>query len=101
VLTNKNNHDQWPQVVSDDVLKHVYLLKNRVHVLAGQVKGKTLLPLPAGRQFNTCLDTGDMYVSFICFTVEDCGSTRYPRVNPTRPVTRGSGRVVIVTGRVW
>jgi len=27
-----------------------------------------------------------------------CGSTRK---NPTRPVTRGSGRVVLVTGRVW
>jgi len=62
VLVNKNNHGQWPKVVSDDVLQHVYLLKNRVHVLAGQVKGKTLLPLPASREFNSSLAAGDMYV---------------------------------------
>ena len=67
VLVNKNNHSQWPEVVSTDVLKHVYLLKNRVHVLAGQVKGKTLLPLPAGRQFNTCFASGDMYIFFRYF----------------------------------
>ena len=72
VLVNKNNHGQWPKVVSEDVLQHLYLLKNRVHVLAGQVKGKTLLPLPAGRQFNNCLATGDMYVSFKFLVVLQC-----------------------------
>ena len=69
VLVNKSNHGQWPRVVSEDVLKHVYLLKNRVYVLAGQVKGKTSLPLPAGREFNSCLTADDMYVSFRCFVV--------------------------------
>jgi len=63
VLTNKNNHGQWPKVVSDDVLQHVYLLKNQVHVVAGQVKGKTLLPLPASREFNSSLAAGDTYAS--------------------------------------
>ena len=64
MLVNKNNHGHWPNVVSDDVLQHVYMLKNRVYVLAGQVKGKTSLPLPAGREFNRCLTAGDMYASF-------------------------------------
>jgi len=63
VLGNNNNHGMWPKVVSDDVLKHVYQLKNQVHVLAGQVKGKTLLPLPASADFNRCLAAGDMYIS--------------------------------------
>ena len=59
VLGNSNNHGTWPKVVSDDVLKHVYLLKNRVHVLSGQVRGKTLLPLPASAEFNRSLAAGD------------------------------------------
>ena len=67
VLGNKNNHGLWPKVVSDDVLKHVYLLKNRVHVLSGQVKGKTLLPLPASAEFNRCVAVGDRYTSSRCF----------------------------------
>ena len=69
VLGNKSNHGVWPKVVSDDVLKHVYLLKNRVHVMSGQVKGKTLLPLPASAEFNRCLAAGDRYVSFRRFLV--------------------------------
>ena len=67
VLGNKNNHGLWPKVVSDDVLKHVYLLKNRVHVLSGQVKGKTLLPLPASAEFNRCVAVGDRYTFTRCF----------------------------------
>ena len=35
-------------VVSQDVLRHVHQLKNNVFVIAGQVKGRTLLPLPVG-----------------------------------------------------
>ena len=67
VIGNKKNHDQWPKVVSDDVLRHVYMLNNRVYVLAGQVKGKTLLPLPASTEFNRSLANGDMYVYSCCF----------------------------------
>jgi len=69
VIVNKNNHGQWPRVVSEDVLRNVYVLKNRVHVLAGQVKGKTSLSLPAGRKFNNCLTSDDMYVSFRRFVL--------------------------------
>ncbi|XP_013396327.1 dynein beta chain, ciliary isoform X2 [Lingula anatina] len=48
LLSNEQNHDQWPQVVSADVKRHVHNLKSNVYVVAGQVKGKTLLPLPVG-----------------------------------------------------
>ena len=50
LLSNDRNHDQWPHVVSADVLRHVYNLKSNVYVVAGQVKGKTLLPLPVGTE---------------------------------------------------
>ncbi|KAL2077982.1 hypothetical protein ACEWY4_025667 [Coilia grayii] len=50
VLSNGRNHNQWPQVVSQDVLRHIHSLKNTVFVASGQVKGKTLLPLPLGSE---------------------------------------------------
>ncbi|XP_064623162.1 dynein beta chain, ciliary-like [Lineus longissimus] len=48
LLSNERNHEQWPHVVSQDVLRHVHNLKSSVYVVAGQVAGKTLLPLPVG-----------------------------------------------------
>ena len=50
LLSNDRNHEQWPQVVSTDVQRHVHALKNSVYVVAGQVKGKTLLPMPVGSE---------------------------------------------------
>lgn len=50
LLANDRNHDQWPHVVSGDVQRHVHNLKSNVYVVAGQVKGKTLLPLPVGTE---------------------------------------------------
>ncbi|OAF71285.1 Axonemal beta dynein heavy chain 17 [Intoshia linei] len=50
LLSNKKNNQFWPQVVTDDVLKHVHSLKSSVKVIAGQSKGITLLPLPAGAE---------------------------------------------------
>ena len=47
LLSNHDNRSKWPQVVSQDVMHHVGVLKGDVYVLSGQVKGKTLLPLPA------------------------------------------------------
>ncbi|NXN96056.1 DYH9 protein, partial [Rhinopomastus cyanomelas] len=48
ILTNQKNHQGWPQVVSQDIIRHVHNLKSTVFKVVGQVKGKTLLPLPAG-----------------------------------------------------
>jgi len=47
VMTNNTNHHKWPGVVSRDVMNHVGGLKGDVYTFSGQVKGKTLLPLPA------------------------------------------------------
>ncbi|XP_077869744.1 dynein beta chain, ciliary-like [Saccoglossus kowalevskii] len=50
LLSNPRNHEQWPNVVSQDVLRHIHNLKSSVYVVSGQVKGKTLLPLPVGTE---------------------------------------------------
>lgn len=50
VVANDDNHQLWPHVVSSDVSRHVHKLKSNVFVVAGHVKGKTLLPLPAGSE---------------------------------------------------
>ncbi|XP_043925657.1 dynein axonemal heavy chain 9 [Protopterus annectens] len=50
VLSNNRNHQSWPQVVSQDVMRHTHNLKSNVFVVIGQVRGKTLLPLPAGTE---------------------------------------------------
>lgn len=46
VIANDTNHSQWPNVVSQDILSHIGILKGEVFTFSGQVKGKTLLPLP-------------------------------------------------------
>ncbi|XP_068439704.1 dynein axonemal heavy chain 9 isoform X3 [Clinocottus analis] len=48
LLSNSRNHSDWPQVVTQDVRRHVHSLRTGVFVVSGQVQGKTLLPLPAG-----------------------------------------------------
>nr|XP_054501355.1 dynein axonemal heavy chain 9-like [Agelaius phoeniceus] len=50
ILTNRRNHQGWPRVVSQDIIHHVHSLKNTVFKVVGQVKGKTLLPLPAASE---------------------------------------------------
>eukprot|EP00064_Thunnus_orientalis_P003474 superscaffoldBa00000283_g3483 len=50
LLSNSKNHTEWPQVVSQDIRRHVHSLKTNVFVVSGQVQGKTLLPLPAGSE---------------------------------------------------
>ncbi|GCB69230.1 hypothetical protein scyTo_0001016 [Scyliorhinus torazame] len=74
VLTNSRNHNCWPQVVSQDVVRHVHSLKSNVFVVVGQVKGKTLLPLPVGAERATALyelrKNGEILDKGIVHTVE-------------------------------
>lgn len=58
ILTNRKNHQGWPRVVSQDIIRHVHSLKSAVFVVVGQVKGKTLLPLPAGSEGIENIDLG-------------------------------------------
>ncbi|NXY74435.1 DYH9 protein, partial [Glareola pratincola] len=50
ILMNQKNHQGWPQVVSQDLMRHVHSLKSTVFMVVGQVQGKTLLPLPPGSE---------------------------------------------------
>ncbi|XP_078081541.1 dynein axonemal heavy chain 9 [Mustelus asterias] len=74
VLTNSRNHNCWPQVVSQDVMQHVHSLKSNVFVVIGQVKGKTLLPLPVGAERAAALyelgKNGELLDKGIVHTVE-------------------------------
>lgn len=47
MISNPANNGKWPQVVTEDVVRHVGRFKGEVFVLSGQVKGRTLLPLPS------------------------------------------------------
>ena len=63
LLGNDRNHEAWPQVVSADVLRHVHNLKSSVYVVSGQVRGKTLLPLPVGAEkVETTEESEDTYI---------------------------------------
>ena len=48
IFLNTRNSNKWPEVVSEDLKKHVYKLKDRVFVINGQIKGQTLLSFPVG-----------------------------------------------------
>ncbi len=48
VFSNSQNQNDWPKVISDDLLRHINNLKNKTFVISGQMKGKTQLPIPAG-----------------------------------------------------
>lgn len=46
IMNNNHNQSGWPSVVTQDIGRHVGALKGDVLTLSGQVKGRTLLPLP-------------------------------------------------------
>uniref|UniRef100_H0XMD8 Dynein axonemal heavy chain 17 n=1 Tax=Otolemur garnettii TaxID=30611 RepID=H0XMD8_OTOGA len=46
LLNQSENMDEWPRVVSEDIVKQVHRLKNDMFVMGGKIKGKTLLPIP-------------------------------------------------------
>jgi len=48
LLSNPKNQHDWPRVVTEDVMKHVFELKNVVYEVCGKINGQTLLPMPVG-----------------------------------------------------
>ncbi|RKO98183.1 hypothetical protein CXG81DRAFT_17063 [Caulochytrium protostelioides] len=47
VLANQKNFESWPKVLANDVVTRFHQMNGAVTVIAGQSKGKTMLPLPA------------------------------------------------------
>ncbi|KAI8438867.1 hypothetical protein MSG28_011209 [Choristoneura fumiferana] len=48
LLSNPLNHEGWPLVVSQDILKQIHSLKSTVYEVKGKVNGQTVLPMPVG-----------------------------------------------------
>ena len=46
LLTTPRNHEDWPEVVSADLQRHVSDLQSQLQVVTSLVKGKILLPYP-------------------------------------------------------
>lgn len=51
LLSNKKNHQMWPKIISQDVSQHIENLQSKVTVVRGQYNGKTVLPIPAIREW--------------------------------------------------
>ncbi|CAH8610928.1 unnamed protein product [Heterobilharzia americana] len=66
VLSNKKNYSSWPTVVYEDVIKYAHGLKKQTDIVVGQVKGKTLLPLPVEQErFKEHFKEGKINRSFV------------------------------------
>ncbi|XP_058038722.1 dynein axonemal heavy chain 11-like [Ahaetulla prasina] len=46
VLSSKKNNGSWPHVISQDMERHIEIIKNKTYVMNGIMSGKILLPLP-------------------------------------------------------
>uniref|UniRef100_G3NCH8 Dynein, axonemal, heavy chain 9 n=1 Tax=Gasterosteus aculeatus aculeatus TaxID=481459 RepID=G3NCH8_GASAC len=70
LLSNSRNHSEWPQVVSQDVRRHVHSLQTNVFVVSGRVQGHTLLPPPAGSDSVETEERGEVTDKSIIHSVE-------------------------------
>jgi hypothetical protein len=50
VFANVQNQNDWPKVISNDLIRLINKLKNKTCVISGQMKGKTQLPIPSGAE---------------------------------------------------
>ncbi|XP_062322712.1 dynein axonemal heavy chain 11 isoform X2 [Osmerus eperlanus] len=46
LLSNKKNHHMWPNLMSQDISRHVEHMRNKTSVVRGHFLGKTILPIP-------------------------------------------------------
>uniref|UniRef100_A0A3B3DUZ5 Uncharacterized protein n=1 Tax=Oryzias melastigma TaxID=30732 RepID=A0A3B3DUZ5_ORYME len=46
LLTNKQNHHDWPSLVSEDLIRNVESVHSKTSILQGRVLGKIVLPIP-------------------------------------------------------
>ncbi|KAM6995333.1 dynein axonemal heavy chain 11 [Tautogolabrus adspersus] len=47
LLSNNKNHQMWPNLMSEDIIRHVERMCCKTSVIQGQVLGKTILPVPS------------------------------------------------------
>ncbi|XP_060638089.2 dynein axonemal heavy chain 11 [Anolis sagrei] len=46
ILSSKTNNGSWPQFISQDMERHVQIMRNKTYVIGGIMTGRTLLPIP-------------------------------------------------------
>uniref|UniRef100_A0A8D1IYR5 Dynein axonemal heavy chain 11 n=1 Tax=Sus scrofa TaxID=9823 RepID=A0A8D1IYR5_PIG len=46
IISNKNNHKSWSCFISQDMERHVEVMKNKMHIFRGKMLRRTLLPIP-------------------------------------------------------
>ncbi|XP_049439851.1 dynein axonemal heavy chain 11 [Epinephelus fuscoguttatus] len=46
LLSNNKNHHMWPNLMSEDIIRHVENMWSKTSVVRGQVLGKCVLPIP-------------------------------------------------------
>lgn len=46
LLSDNKNHQTWPLLISEDILRHVEIMCSQTSVVQGRVMGKTVLPIP-------------------------------------------------------
>uniref|UniRef100_A0A8D2LWB0 Dynein axonemal heavy chain 11 n=1 Tax=Varanus komodoensis TaxID=61221 RepID=A0A8D2LWB0_VARKO len=47
ILSNRKNNGSWPHFVSQDMERHVEIMKNKTYIMRGVMSGRTLLPIPS------------------------------------------------------
>nr|XP_036878224.1 dynein heavy chain 11, axonemal [Manis javanica] len=46
ILSNRNNHKSWSCFISQDMERHIEVMKNKMHIFRGKMVRRTLLPVP-------------------------------------------------------
>ncbi|MED6234546.1 hypothetical protein ATANTOWER_026276 [Ataeniobius toweri] len=65
LLTDGKNHPMWPNLISEDINRHVDSMCSMTSVVQGQVLGKTVLPIPTTTCWmETSYNTFKMYENY-------------------------------------
>ncbi|XP_032374898.1 dynein heavy chain 11, axonemal isoform X1 [Etheostoma spectabile] len=51
LLSNDKNHQMWPNLMSEDIIRHVKSMCSRTSIVRGQVLGKSVLPIPTATEW--------------------------------------------------
>ncbi|CAF1536641.1 unnamed protein product, partial [Adineta steineri] len=86
LLTTPQNHEEWPDVVSTDLQKHVSDLQSQLQVVTSLVKGKILLPYPKYNPTTTTTTTTTNGTT--------TNPTGYIRTNDTTQTNTKNGDVI-------
>uniref|UniRef100_A0A3P8V3P1 Dynein axonemal heavy chain 11 n=1 Tax=Cynoglossus semilaevis TaxID=244447 RepID=A0A3P8V3P1_CYNSE len=73
LLSNNKNHQMWPHITAEDIIRHVDGMCSKTSVLRGQLLGEVVLPLPTGTDWMEHSNTFEMcsnYDRVLAHTIE-------------------------------